>query len=135
MAEPQILYGPTFGNELNDAGIGNLPIAWTPYELTGRENLNPQQNTQLDAVIAAHDPTKQLLSQTATGDFIARWTNAEYLALQKRRTTDNGRTAKNWDNVTSDPAIDMNKKKVQSLKTDLVADGILTQARADVIFS
>jgi hypothetical protein len=29
----------------------------------------------------------------------------------------------------------MNKKKTQTLKSNLVTDGILTQARADVIFS
>jgi hypothetical protein len=75
------------------------------------------------------------LGMPATGDFIARFTNAEYLALQKRRTTDNGKMAKDWDNVTSDPQINMNKKKVQMLKSSLVADGILTQARADAIFS
>lgn len=70
-----------------------------------------------------------------TGEFISRFTNAEYLALQKRRTTDNGKMAKDWDNVTSDQHINMNKKKTQTLKTNLVADGILTQARADEIFS
>jgi len=75
------------------------------------------------------------LSTVPTGDFIARWTNAEYLALQKRRTADNGKMAKDWDNVTSDPSINMNKKKTQTLKSNLVADGILTQARADEIFS
>jgi hypothetical protein len=75
------------------------------------------------------------LGTPTTGDFIARWTNAEYLALQKRRTTDNGKMAKDWDNVTSDPQINMNKKKTQTLKSSLVADGILTQARADEIFS
>ncbi len=77
----------------------------------------------------------QPLATVPTGDWIARWTNAEYLALQLRRTTDNGKTAKDWDNVTSDPSINMNKKKVQTLKTNLVADGVLTQLRADVIFS
>lgn len=75
------------------------------------------------------------LGTPSTGDFIARWTNAEYLALQKRRTTDNGKMAKDWDNVTSDAGINMNKKKTQTLKSNLVADGILTQARADEIFS
>jgi hypothetical protein len=75
------------------------------------------------------------LSTTPTGDFISRFTNAEYLALQKRRTTDNGKMAKDWDNVTSDPQINMNKKKTQTLKSNLVADGILTQARASEIFS
>jgi len=76
-----------------------------------------------------------ILGTVPTGDFISRWTNAEYLALQKRRTTDNGKMAKDWDNVTSDSTINMNKKKTQTLKSNLVTDGILTQARADVIFS
>lgn len=74
------------------------------------------------------------LGTVPTGDFIARWTNAEYKALQLRRTSDNGKMAKDWDNVTSDPQINMNKKKTQTLKSNLVADGILTQARADEIF-
>jgi len=75
------------------------------------------------------------LGVVSTGDFIARWTNAEYKALQLRRTSDNGKMAKDWDNVTSDPSINMNKKKTQTLKSSLVTDGILTQARADEIFS
>ena len=75
------------------------------------------------------------LSTTPTGDFIARFTNAEYKALQLRRTTDNGKMAKDWDNVTSDAAVNMNKKKTQTLKSSLVTDGILTQARADEIFT
>ena len=75
------------------------------------------------------------LGTVPTGDFIARWTNAEYRKLQDRRMTDNGKLGKDWDNVTSDPQINMNKKKTQTLKASLVADGILTQARADEIFS
>jgi len=91
---------------------------------------------QIDAGnnVIATIPINQLGTVT-TGDFIARWTNAEYKALQLRRTTDNGKMAKDWDNVTSDAAINMNKKKTQTLKTSLVTDGILTQARADEIFA
>lgn len=77
-------------------------------------------------------------SQMYTTDFIARWTNQEYLALQKKRVDDLAANkvgnAKNWDIVISGDYIDMNKQKVQSLKADLVADGILTQTRADEIF-
>ena len=73
------------------------------------------------------------LATVPTGDFIGRWTNAEYKALQLRRTSDNGKMAKDWDNVTSDAAINLNKKKTQTLKSNLVADGILTQARADQV--
>ena len=75
------------------------------------------------------------LGTVPTGDFIARWTNAEYKALQLRRTSDNGKMAKDWDNVTSDAAINMNKKKTQTLKSNCVTAGILTQARADEIFA
>jgi len=97
----------------------------------------PQATTaQIDAGnnVIATIPINPLATALPTGDFIARWTNAEYKALQLRRTSDNGKTAKDWDNVTSDPAINMNKKKTQTLKSNLVADGILTQARADEIF-
>lgn len=72
------------------------------------------------------------------GDFVARFTNAEYLALEKKRRDDiaanNVGNAKNWDIVVGG-LVNMNKKKVQTLKTDLVADGVLTQIRADEIFS
>lgn len=75
------------------------------------------------------------LGTVSTGDYISRWTNQEYRALQDRRMSDNGKLGKDWDNVTSDPMINMNKKKTQTLKSNLVSDGILTQARADEIFS
>jgi len=60
MADQPILYGPTFHDEILAAtdGVG-FPICWTPYEIYERENLTPQQNADLDAVIAAHDPTVQ----------------------------------------------------------------------------
>ena len=77
----------------------------------------------------------ELKTMVITADFIARWSNAEYLAVQKLRTTDNGRTAKSWDIVTSDTVIDMNKKKVLSLKEDLVVAGVITAERAEELFA
>ena len=133
--------GPTFGDEVIAAGLGGLPLAWgaTDDTITGRDQLTTEQNTTLDGVIAAHDPTKQRENNMPTSDFIARWTNAEYLNLEKKRAADIAANkvgnAKNWDIVTSDPEIDLNRQKVQTLKTELVADGVLTQARADEIFS
>ena len=97
------------------------------------ENATQEQKDAGDNVVATI-PIEPLPT-LPTGDFIARFTNAEYLALQKRRTTDNGKMAKDWDNVTSDPSINMNKKKTQTIKANLVAAGILTQARADEIFA
>lgn len=74
-----------------------------------------------------------------TADFIARWTNAEYLALEKKRAADIAANkvgnAKNWDIVTAGSTINFNSKKCQSLKADLVTGGVLTQTRADEIFS
>jgi hypothetical protein len=102
---------------------------WT-YEAL--PNATDPQKAAADNVIATIPITVPgLVSQW---EFIARWTNAEYKALQQLRMNDNGHTAKSWDIVMSIPMVDMSKKKVQSLKTDLVADGVLTQARANEIF-
>lgn len=131
--------GPTFGDEVIAAGLGGLPFTWMPDgTINHRETLTPAQNATLDSTVAAHDPTKQRENILRTSDFIARWTNAEYLALEKKRrddiTANRVGNAKKWDIVVSEDLIDMNKKKFQTLKTDLVTDGVLTQARADEIF-
>jgi hypothetical protein len=132
--------GPTFGDEVIVAGLGGLPFSWgaTDDSISGRENLTPAQNTTLDGVVAAHDPAKKRKNIMPTTDFIARWTNQEYLALEKKRAADIAANkvgnAKNWDVVVAEDNIDMNKQKFQNLKADLVTDGILTQARADAIF-
>jgi hypothetical protein len=132
--------GPTFGDEVIEAGLGGLPLAWgtTDDTITGREYLTAAQNTTLDNVVAAHDPTDPS-SILTPADFIARFTNAEYLALEKRRRDDIAANkignAKNWDVVIGDSTVALARQKAQNLKTDLVADGILTQARADEIFA
>jgi len=132
--------GPTFGDETIAAGLGGLPFAWgaTDDTITGRENLTTAQNTTLDGVVTAHDPTKKHKNIIPTYEFIARWTNAEYLALEKQRAADitanKVGNAKNWDVVIADDTVDLNKQKTVNLKADLVAQGILTQARADAIF-
>ena len=71
----------------------------------------------------------------STADWIARWTNAEYRALQDRRMSDNGKMGKDFDIVTGGGLIDFNRKRTQSFAADCVSAGILTQARADEIFS
>jgi dolichyl-phosphate-mannose--protein O-mannosyl transferase len=71
----------------------------------------------------------------ASADFIGRFTNAEYRAATATTWRQTAGNAKNWDVVVFDPTVNLNKKKVTTLKTSLVTDGILTQARADVIFS
>ena len=71
---------------------------------------------------------------TPTPEFIGRFTNAEYRAATAATWRETAGNAKNWDSVVFEPAINFNKQKVMTLKTSLVADGILTQARADEIF-
>lgn len=132
--------GPTFGDETIAAGLGGLPFSWgaTDETITGRENLTSAQNTTLDNVIAAHDPSKHLKNVIPTTDFIARFTNAEYRTLCKVRQDDIAANkvgySKNWDIVIANDAVDLNKQKSQTIKNDLVAAGVLTQARADEIF-
>jgi len=132
-------FGPTFGDEVVAAGLGGAPISWTESEIFGREKLTSQQNTTLTGVMTTHDPTKQRKSICTADEFISRWTNAEYLLLEKKRAADIAANkvgnAKNWDIVCAGDIIDLNKQKAQSLKADLVTDGVLTQARADVIFA
>ena len=47
------------------------------------------------------DHSDRAAGHSADWDFISRWTNAEYRALQDRRMSDNGKLGKDWDNVTS----------------------------------
>jgi hypothetical protein len=74
-----------------------------------------------------------------TSDFIARFTNQEYAKLGNVRATDAQATkvglSKNWDIVVLADIIELSNQKAQTLKADLVARGVLTQARADEIFS
>ena len=99
----------------------------------------PQEQATAPQIAAADNvvatiPIDTLNTAVPTGDFIARFTNAEYRKLQDRRMADNGKLGKDWDNLTSDPAINMTKKKTQTLKASLGTDAVLTQARADEIF-
>lgn len=56
------MIGPTFGLELERAGMPTLPISWqADGTICGRENLTEQENATLDAVIAAHDPKKTVV--------------------------------------------------------------------------
>jgi hypothetical protein len=131
--------GTTFGDEVIAAGLGGKSLVWgaTDDTIKGRESLTTAENTTLDSVVAAHDPTNA--QDIPTPDFIARFTNAEYLALEKKRRDDVAANkvgnAKNWDIIVGGDSVNPYRQKAQTLKADLVAGGVLTQARADEIFS
>jgi hypothetical protein len=76
----------------------------------------------------------EIKATLTAADFIGRFTNAEYRAATATAWRQTAGNAKNWDVVVFDATINMNKKKVTTLKTSLVTDGILTAARADEIF-
>ena len=133
--------GPTFGDEVLAAGLGGLPFAWgdTDDSITGRENLTGEQNTTLDGVIEAHDPEKRHKNIIPTSDWVARFTNQEWLAVEKQKAEDIAANkvgySKNLAITMTEDSVDLNKQKSQRIKDDLVAAGVLTQARADEIFS
>lgn len=82
-------------------------------------------------------PPKILVENNS--DFIARFTNQEYAKLGNVRVIDAQASkvglSKNWDIVVMADIIELSNQKAQTLKSDLVAAGVLTQARADIIFS
>lgn len=108
----------------------------TTWHYVAAGEATAEQIFSADEVIATI-PVYPTIAVT-TSDLIARWTNAEYLALERKRAADIAANkignAKNWDIVMAGNSINFASKKVQTLKADLVADGILTQARADEIF-
>lgn len=91
---------------------------------------------QIDAGnnVVATIPIDTLNTALPTAEFIGRFTNAEYRAATAAAWRGTAGNAKNWDVVVFEPTINFNKKKTTTLKTSLITDGILTQARADEIF-
>lgn len=97
---------------------------------------------QIDAgnnVVATINPVIQNVISFSV--FISRWTTTEYSNLGKARATaitNNGAgmtLVKNWDIAAAQNSVDLNQAAAQSFKAAIVAAGILTQPRADVIFS
>ena len=117
---------------IHSATVGD-PDDRETWSFVPTNNATPAQITAGNDVIATIPiDTKPLIS---TPDFIGRFTNAEYRAATTTTWRQTAGNAKNWDAVVFEPSVNLNKKKVDTLKTSLVADGILTQARADEIFA
>lgn len=121
--------GPNFPYELQTAGLTGLPLAYgaDSDSIVGRENLTAPQNTTLDNVIATHDP--------ALGDpildadtWIDRFTDSEYNAMEKSA---NAKIQKRLHKIINRGQLNVDN----NIKNFLVADGILTVARADMIFA
>ena len=70
-----------------------------------------------------------------TTDWVAAFTNAEYRAATATTWRQTGGNAKNWDVLVTADSINLSSQNTATLKASLVTDGILTQARADIIFA
>jgi hypothetical protein len=51
------IIGPSFGMELEAAGLLGLPFSWGEDGLFGLENCTQSEQDAVNAVLAAHDPT------------------------------------------------------------------------------
>jgi len=118
---------PTISTSVGDP---NLRETWSFVPTASATQ--PQIDAGNNVIATIPIETKATVS---SAEFIGRFTNAEYRAATATTWRQTAGNAKNWDVVVFDAAVNMNKKKVTTLKTSLVTDGILTQARADEIFS
>lgn len=135
----------TLGNAIISAGcpIKSVSVGKANDRTTWKfEPADNVTQAQIDAgtnVIATIDPV--VLSIIPFPEFISRWTLTEYSNLMKGRATaiTNNSAAmslvKNWDIAASTGLINLNAQAAQNFKASIVSAGILTQQRADVIFS
>jgi hypothetical protein len=63
-------FGPTFGSELAAAGVAGLPFSWLADGTIVDQGLTPEQLAQVQAVVAAHDPSRRP-TRCATGKQLA----------------------------------------------------------------
>jgi hypothetical protein len=130
---------------LNDAIAGVSPIdnctvgksddratwKWTPGVGATQPQIDAGNN-----VIATIPITP--LTTVSPGGLILRFTNGEYKATLDYHTSSLAAGTigpkKTWDTMMGD-SINMNDRTVKSVKNGLVSASVLTQARADVIFS
>jgi hypothetical protein len=97
----------------------------------------PAQITAANNVIATIGIA--VLSVVKFDAFIARWTDPEYALLMQRRAqaigAGNVTLVKQWDIAAVQGQVDLNSPAAQNFKAAIVSAGILSQARADVIFN
>jgi hypothetical protein len=71
--------------------------------------------------------------------FLQRWTDPEYTLLMQKRATaigaGNVTLVRQWDIAGAQGSVDLNSPAAQNFKAALVSNTILSQSRADIIFS
>lgn len=130
----------TLNDAIIDAGCPTVSTSVGKSDDRATWSFVPATNAtqpQIDAGnnVIATIPIETKNTGLAISDFIGRFTNAEYRAATATTWRQTAGNAKNWDVVVFGSTVNMHKKKTDTLKTSLVTDGILTQARADAIFA
>jgi len=127
--------GPTFGRELAAAGLLNLPIAWgDDGRIEGRAGLTAGQSAALDAVIAAHDPTRLPPPVWTPLEFIERFAEAEQLAIKAASRTNDALDL--WfDKLRAAQVVVADDPRTVAGMKALVDAGLITAARRDEILS
>lgn len=65
--------GEMFAKELQEAGLGGLPIAWSSEgKIEYGDTITPEQRAAVEAVLAAHDATAVLPEPTQDERFESR---------------------------------------------------------------
>lgn len=117
-------------------GDGDNRATWS---FTPGPGAQPSQLTAAQNVIDTIDPIVKNVIPFSI--FLTRWTTTELSNLYKARAaaiTANsvGMTlVKNWDIAQSQNLVDLNSPAAQNFKASIVSAGLLTQVRADAIFS
>jgi len=116
-----------------DAVIRTADGAHIPNDPANRDRIEYDQWLDDGGVPAPYVKPPKVTVRTV--DWIGRFTNAEYRAATATTWRQTGPNAKNWDVVAFEDTININNQKTAALKQSLVIDSILTQERADIIFS
>lgn len=136
-----LVFGPTFFDELTNAGLASLNVlSWSSDgTINGRELLTSEQNILLDQIIASHNPNKKRKNIIDFYIFISRFTDAEYTLLMQKRAqainNNNVKLVKQWDIALSKGSLNLNSDDAENFKNALINANILTQPRADLIFN
>lgn len=123
-------FGPTFGDEIIAAGLADA-ITWSADEVFGRDDLTAAKKKKLDAVIAAHDATKEpTVRVISTLEFMERIPKAKRVAI--RQAARENADLDDWlDLLRAAQEVNLDDPRTVDGVAAMVAAGLLTQAEAD----
>jgi hypothetical protein len=125
-------FGPTFVSELVAAGVAGLPFSWEADGTIIDQGLTPEQLAAVEAVVAAHDPKKQLPAVITFEQFMGLFTVPEQTVILD--SSDLG--VRLWLlKGTAASQIDLGNPEVAQSLDYLISKGLLTTARKTMILA